>query len=705
MKKLAYILILAVLVALTVGCLFIVPYSSSKYKQTIKHPVTLNISKPKYFVRFDANGGTGTMADQEFVYDTAQNLTANTFTWQGHVFSHWNTKQDGTGTTYQDKASVINLTDVEGEVVVLYAQYNIGVAKIGNTIYETLQEAIDAVPTDGTQTTVELLTNVSENLTVTAGKNIKFLLHDYTISIENDPIMEIFGTVEISDGRIIKSGTNTAAINVNTGATLNVTGGQIINTTTNGKQALYNLGGTVNISCGYFENSSSSAAANNKRGAVHNKSGNMTITGGTIVGKNYIGVQNEAELTIGVQDNNLNPSTPTIQGGQYGVTNNIKTTIQGPNPSQTESCNFYNGTVKGKTNSFDDESLITAKEPGSIIVYVNESIDGETYKAGHLAAEVKTVTFNPNGGQVTETSRIVEANQPIGTLPDPIRSKFIFQGWFTDPTDGTQITPDTIITDDITIYAHWKEIMVCEMNGVEYSLIKTAVQNAPNRTQTTITVIEDVELIVDEKITVASNKNIVLDINGHTIKNKNGQVLPLIENNGTLEIVGGTLTSNTTQGIINNKSGAITVNGTTIAATGTRQAIYAEKGTVNITGGAVLSATSVERATVQCLGPATMNIIDATITSENFDAVVNVGTLNIGTADGTINQATPTIIGKLNGVNNTGTFNFYDGTIKGMTAVSNATPNNIEANSQVVTGTEDIGGQTYYTAHLELVNP
>jgi len=41
-----------------------------------------------------------------------------------------------------------------------------------------------------------------------------------------------------------------------------------------------------------------------------------------------------------------------------------------------------------------------------------------------------------------------------------------------------------------------------------------------------------------------------------------------------------------------------------------------------------------------------------------------------------------------------------------MTAASKAIPNNIEANSEVVAGTEDIGGQPYHTAHLELlVNP
>lgn len=707
MKKIVFAVVILILIALTVGCLFILPSTASKYKKTVSHQVTLNITEPHYFVRFNANGGTGTMADQEFVYGTAQNLTANSFVRSGYAFTHWNTEPDGTGTSYQDKQSVNNLTETNNKVIDLYAQYIKAVAKIGNTTYETLQEAIDAVPTDNTQTTVELLTSVSENLTINAGKNIKFVLHDYTLSVNKDPVMEIFGTVEIDDGRIVTSGSNTAAINVNVGAILNISGGQFINTAENGKQALYNLGGTVNISGGYFENACiASVAGTNKRGAVHNKAGTMVITGGTIVAKNYIGLQNEADLIIGVQDGNPDPSTPTIQGAEYGLTNNVKTNVQHAPSSQTQSCYFYNGTIKGKTAAIDNEGLITGKEPGSVIAHNGESINGETYITAYLATDVKTVTFNPNGGQVTETSRIVEANHAIGTLPVPSNGANIFLGWFTEQNGGTEITQDTVITSDMTVYAHWKEKTVCMIGDTEYSSIKAALQRVPNNTQTTITLIEDVSIKVADKITVNNNKNVIIDMNEHTMSFGGGAQTPLIENNGTLEIRGGTITSNSPQGIINNKNGTLTVNGTTIAATGTRQAVYAEKGTVNITGGSVLSATSVERATVQCLGPATVNIIDATITSENYDAVVNVGTLNIGTADGAINTATPTITGKLNGVNSTRTFNFYDGTLKGITAASKAIPNNIEANAEVVAGTEDIGGQTYQTAHLEIIaNP
>ncbi len=74
-----------------------------------------------YSVRFNSNGGTGTMSNQPFTYGTAQNLSSNTFTKQDGIFIGWNTAADGSGTTYSDGQSVKNLTKIENNVVDLYA--------------------------------------------------------------------------------------------------------------------------------------------------------------------------------------------------------------------------------------------------------------------------------------------------------------------------------------------------------------------------------------------------------------------------------------------------------------------------------------------------------------------------------------------------------------------------------------------------------
>ena len=78
----------------------------------------------KYSVKFNANGGSGTMTNQTGIkYGTTVKLKANTFTRSGYTFNGWNRKADGSGTSYADKASVKNLASTEGGLVTLYAQW------------------------------------------------------------------------------------------------------------------------------------------------------------------------------------------------------------------------------------------------------------------------------------------------------------------------------------------------------------------------------------------------------------------------------------------------------------------------------------------------------------------------------------------------------------------------------------------------------
>lgn len=76
-----------------------------------------------YKIRFDANGGTGTMADQSHTYDRKQALTASAFTREGYHFTGWNTRRDGKGKAFTDKQTVTNLLAHDGAVGVLYAQW------------------------------------------------------------------------------------------------------------------------------------------------------------------------------------------------------------------------------------------------------------------------------------------------------------------------------------------------------------------------------------------------------------------------------------------------------------------------------------------------------------------------------------------------------------------------------------------------------
>ena len=74
-----------------------------------------------YTVKFNANGGTGTMANESFVYGTAKALTINTFTRTGYTFVGWATSASATTSKYDDGESVSNLTTISGGTVNLYA--------------------------------------------------------------------------------------------------------------------------------------------------------------------------------------------------------------------------------------------------------------------------------------------------------------------------------------------------------------------------------------------------------------------------------------------------------------------------------------------------------------------------------------------------------------------------------------------------------
>ena len=93
-----------------------------------------------YQVKFNSNGGTGTMANQSFTYDVQQALTANSFTRAGYTFAGWNTKADGTGTNYSNQESVSNLTSTNNGTITLYAKWAEGGYEIVN--YQVVDDYI-----------------------------------------------------------------------------------------------------------------------------------------------------------------------------------------------------------------------------------------------------------------------------------------------------------------------------------------------------------------------------------------------------------------------------------------------------------------------------------------------------------------------------------------------------------------------------------
>ena len=90
--------------------------------------VIANLSKgdfvvtDKYKIKFDANGGKGSMKCVQAKPGQSIVLPASSLKKSGYVFKGWNTKRDGTGTFYADGAKMKRKT-AAGKTVTLYAQW------------------------------------------------------------------------------------------------------------------------------------------------------------------------------------------------------------------------------------------------------------------------------------------------------------------------------------------------------------------------------------------------------------------------------------------------------------------------------------------------------------------------------------------------------------------------------------------------------
>ena len=154
--------------------------------------------------------------------------------------------------------------------------------------------------------------------------------------------------------------------------------------------------------------------------------------------------------------------------GSSGATTDENTTITAV---FTRTVNEYTITWE----LYDDQSVTTEVEYGTVPEYTPAMRPGysfvgwdptpvevtgtATYTAIWSELPPITVTFDGNGGSPSFSSKEVFYGQPYGNLPTAHMTNMQLIGWFTDPTDGDQIYPDTIVDsqDDLTLYAHYRK--------------------------------------------------------------------------------------------------------------------------------------------------------------------------------------------------------------------------------------------------------
>ena len=114
-------------------------------------------------------------------------------------------------------------------------------------------------------------------------------------------------------------------------------------------------------------------------------------------------------------------------------------------PTPTRTGYDFNGWYTGKTNGtqITDNSIVNVAE-------------NQTLYAQWMPKEY-TITLDSNGGNVTLSSIVVKYDNPYEKLPTPTRTGYDFKGWYTEKTNGTQITNSSIVktTENQTLYAKW----------------------------------------------------------------------------------------------------------------------------------------------------------------------------------------------------------------------------------------------------------
>lgn len=225
------------------------------------------------------------------------------------------------------------------------------VAKIGDTEYTTLAAAISAV-TDSTLTTITLLDDVTENVTIPADRVITLDLNGYTLSNVTGDTITNNGALTITDtasgGAVFCQTAGKSSLLNNVDAVAVISGGTLYKTLNTSSSDYYvvNNRGTLTMNGGTVHSSStySSAIENGWYTPSQNTTAQyatMTINGGTVAGGGLYTVKND---DYGIM---------TINGGTF--TNNVANT--------GTVLNWNDLTITGGTFNAANCAVVTATEP------------------------------------------------------------------------------------------------------------------------------------------------------------------------------------------------------------------------------------------------------------------------------------------------------------------------------------------------------
>lgn len=512
------------------------------------------------------------------------------------------------------------------------------VAQIGTKYYETLADAIRLAAKGKT---ITLLDNVTENVEITANKNLTLDLNGFTLNGGTGTAKAALynlGTITIQDTSAAKTGTIKRD---DTGAV--------------GETSYYVIRnqGTMTIESGIVTNNSGYRKANSTGSMVGSslicngdcdEGGTLTIKGGTFTQNNFIAIKNGA---LGV----LHVSGGTITSNHSAIQNWFKADITGGEiKGQLWTDAWKEGESVGETKIGGD-----AKFSGEIVMDITGSV------APTLA--INGGNLNVTNWRITNAAANAGAKPAVsgGTFTSAVKEEYCATGYIPkDNGDGT--------------YGVKEGVYVAKVDNVKYETLQEAINAA--RGGSTVRLLANVTLT--EAAVFPAGKTVHLNLVGHNITatgtalringttdiqstgsvgtiESTGNVAVAVGNNASLTVYSGTLKGREGAVITGTSTGAkieIRKNATLIA---TDNAVIAGNGskrdgkpnTILVKGG-TLEGGIVTKGYIAC----------GIYAPWNDNVTVSGGTFNITNGAGIVARAGTV---KVTG----GTFNCGDGTAKG----------------------------------------
>lgn len=462
------------------------------YHGKTSNTVSFTVKDKTYTVSYNANGGSGVPSSQTKLHNKTSTLSTTKSSRTGYTFKNWNTKSDGSGTSYSSGGSY-----TANSAATLYAQWtankytvtldNQSATTAGTTsasaTYGSAMPSI-TVPkktgytfggyydgTNGSGTQYYKADGTSArtwNKTSAATLYAKWTANKYTVTLNNQNATTA-GTTSVS--ATYGSAMPSITVPKKTGYTF---GGYYTGTNGSGTQ-YYTASGASARS--WDKTSATTLYAKwtaNTYKVTFNANGGTTPT----ASKNVTYDSTYGTLPTPTKDGHTFKGWYTSASGGTQITSSTKVSITSAQTlyaqwtinTYTVTFKNYDGTtLETKTVSFGSDVTYSGATPtkkaDAQYTYTFSGWDkaltdiiANTVITAKFTSTVNkyTVTFNSMGGTEKIEPLIISYGDSCGELPIPEKDGFIFDGWYTKEVDGEEVTNETVITSDVILYAHWE---------------------------------------------------------------------------------------------------------------------------------------------------------------------------------------------------------------------------------------------------------